>query len=283
MNNSPLATPDMTVGIIGGQGQFGKWVERIFAARKLRVLVSDIGTSLSNLAVAEQSDIVVVCVPISTTADVIREISVALSPQKLIADMSSVKAPVVSALAGLSCEVLSLHPMFSPRLASHAGQTCVVCPVREGSRSAFLREVLGAEEIKLVDMSLDEHDRMMAVVQGITHFQSIVAAHAMMKLGVNAYDSLSVASPVYRLRLSMIGRILAQDPKLYAEIQIYNPYFAEVLQQLQASSNLLAGMVLSQDVAGLSEEFLVARDAMGEFVDEAWRQSEEILSQLKLG
>jgi hypothetical protein len=42
-------------------------------------------------------------------------------------------------------------------------------------------------------------------------------------------------------------------------------------------------MVLSQDVAGLSEEFLVARDAMGEFVDEAWRQSEEILSQLKLG
>jgi prephenate dehydrogenase len=266
-----------TVGIIGSKGQFGRWIERLFAARGFRVLVSDLDTSLSNLAVAEQSDVIVVCVPISATAHVIQEISAALSEEKLLVDLASVKAPFAASLSSQRCEVLSLHPMFSPQLSSHTGQSCVVCPLREGRYSHLLREILRSEEIKLVDMSMEEHDRKMAVVQGITHFQSIVAAHTMMQLGVNVSDSLSVASPVYRLRLSMIGRILAQDPKLYAEIQIYNPYVPEVLKHLQASSELLSNLVLSHDVASFSAEFLRARDAMGDFVHQAWRQSEEIL------
>jgi prephenate dehydrogenase len=270
-----------TVGIIGGKGQFGRWMERLFVSRGLPVLISDVDTSLDNLAVAEQSDLIVVSVPIGATADVVRGISPALSSDKLLVDLTSVKAPVVDALSIQSCEVLSLHPMFSPHLSSHQGQTCVVCPQREGKLGEFMRGILREEGLALVDMDAEQHDRMMAVVQGITHFQSIVAGHAMMALGVNATESLAVASPVYRLRLSMIGRILAQDPKLYAEIQIYNPHFPWVLQQLQASSELLASLVLSHDVAGFSAEFLNAKEAMGDFVHEALRQSDEILRTVK--
>jgi prephenate dehydrogenase len=252
------AVPNV-IGIIGGRGQFGTWTRAVFERHGCSCIDSDIDTPLSNIDVAAQSDLIVVSVPISATESVLREIAPALTPEKLVVDLTSVKSPLVKVLTALPSAVLSLHPMFSPKVSSLGGQTCVVCPIRQGVYSAFVEYVLSSEGIALTRMTPDEHDRMMAVVQGITHFQAIAAAHCMMALGVDLSKSLEVASPVYRLRLGMIGRVLCQDPKLYAEIQIYNPYIQPVLQQLAASSQLLAGLASARDVAGFEREFVASR------------------------
>jgi chorismate mutase/prephenate dehydrogenase len=109
----------------------------------------------------------------------------------------------------------------------------------------------------------------MAVVQGLTHFQAIVAGHCMAALEFEPSESLAFASPVYKARLAMIGRILAQSPKLYAEIQIFNPYVREVLAQLKRSNEALAQLVEAKDVDGFVQEFSRVRDALGNFSTES--------------
>jgi prephenate dehydrogenase len=120
-------------------------------------------------------------------------------------------------------------------------------------------------------MTPEAHDKMMAVVQGLTHFQAIAAAHCMEALGFDPGSSLESASPVYRLRLAMIGRILAQNPRLYAEIQIFNPFVREALEQLRSSQERLMGFVTAADVDGFVAEFERVRDTLGSFSSESLR------------
>jgi prephenate dehydrogenase len=269
-----------TIGIIGGHGQFGGWLAALCRAQGLPVVISDIGTELSNREVARRADVVFVAVPIRVTNDVLEEIEGELSEEKLVADLTSVKTPVLSVLSRLRSAVLSLHPMFAPSLPSVVGQTCIACRVRTGAHTDFVEVLLSDAGMNVVQMDPDEHDRAMAVLQGLTHFQALAAAHCMMRMGFDPNATVSVSSPVYRLRLAMIGRILAQDPRLYAEIQVYNPYIQGVLEHLQESSSLLGGMVRNKDVDGLVSEFREIQGAFGEFTARAMRDSTEIIAHL---
>jgi prephenate dehydrogenase len=170
--------------------------------------------------------------------------------------------------------------MFSPIVSSHKGQSCVVCRLRGGELSAYVEEVLKSEDLKLVEMEFEDHDRMMAVIQGLTHFQAIAAAHCMRSLGFSPEASLPIASPVYRLRLDMIGRIIAQDPRLYAEIQMYNPYVVEVLEELARSSVLLGSLIKQHDTQGFIAEFEAIRESFGAFTKTALEESDRVIRAL---
>lgn len=136
------------------------------------------------------------------------------------------------------------------------------------------------EGLQLVPMESDAHDRMMAVIQGLTHFQAIAAAHCMRSIGFDPEASLASASPVYRLRLDMIGRIIAQDPRLYAEIQMYNPYVTDVLTELERSSALLSSLVRQHDVQGFVSEFQSVQAAFGSFTSKALAESDRVIRAL---
>jgi prephenate dehydrogenase len=100
----------------------------------------------------------------------------------------------------------------------------------------------------------------------------------MSRLGFVAGKSLEISSPVYRLRIAMIGRILAQDPRLYAEIQIFNPFVKDVLHTLSESSRSLENLVTAKDVDGFIAEFKVAADAFGDFTQWAKEESDRLMS-----
>jgi len=129
-------------------------------------------------------------------------------------------------------------------------------------------------------MEPEEHDRMMAVVQGLTHFQAISAAHCMMRLGFDIEASVEISSPVYRLRLAMIGRILGHDPRLYAEIQTHNPYIPDILRALAESSSLLQERVETKNADGFVAECEKIRSSFGEFAARSLIESERIIAAL---
>ena len=262
----------LTVGIIGGRGQLGSWCGALFHKRGAAILVADHGTELSNREVARRSDIVVVSVPIGVTAAVIDEVVDVLAPHQLIVDLTSVKTPFVSKMERGKSEVLSVHPMFAPNVSSNVGQGCIVCPIRAGDMARIFEQVLLEEGLHLATMTPEAHDKMMAVVQGLTHFQAIAAAHCMSELGFEPSETLQSASPVYRLRLAMIGRILAQNPRLYAEIQIFNPYVMKVLEELRHSHERLMSLIVARDVDGFVAEFERVRDSLGSFGAQALKE-----------
>jgi prephenate dehydrogenase len=70
-------------------------------------------------------------------------------------------------------------------------------------------------------------------------------ADAMRQSGVSVEKSLEFMSPVYRMQIGLIGRILGQDPELYGDILTLNPYIREVLGQCGDSVQSLRGILES--------------------------------------
>ncbi|WP_214020286.1 prephenate dehydrogenase/arogenate dehydrogenase family protein [Methanoculleus sp.] len=238
----------MLAGIIGGTGQMGRFFAGVFEAAGWEAIVSGTKTSLTARAVAETADLVMVSVPIRATVGVIREVAPLLSEEQVFCDLTSLKVEPVRAMLSSRAEVIGLHPMFGPGAASLRGQTIVATPARcspetlEGLLSVF------RDQGAAITLSTPEdHDRMMAVIQGLTHFGTLAKAEAIRRTGADVGETLLFTSPVYRIEMGLVGRLLAQDAGLYGDILQMNPAVPEVLSEFEEAVRMLREVVESGD------------------------------------
>ena len=121
---------------------------------------------------------------------------------------------------------------------------------------------------------------MMSIIQVLVHFHAICLGRTLRELGVDIVESLSWTSPIYRLELTMVGRIFAQDPELYAAIEELNPHSAEVVAQARESIRHVAGLVETGDFEAFVEDFKSTSDFLGGFCSEAQFLSKELIRHL---
>jgi len=238
----------MKAGIIGGTGKMGRLFRPVFERAGYSVMISGRSTSVTSADIALTCDLVIVSVPIRDTVRVIDEIAPLLTENQVLCDFTSLKAEPVAAMLKSKAQVIGLHPMFGPTVSSIARQTIVLCPARvEGSTLDDIRGIFQREGAVCTVATPEEHDRMMAIVQGLTHFVTICMADSIRRLGVDIEKTEPFMSPVYQIELSLVGRLLSQDPALYADILQENPFVPEVLAACRAAAGELAGIVQSGD------------------------------------
>lgn len=238
----------MKAGIIGGTGKMGQLFVPVFERAGYEVLVSGRKTTLTNIECARESDLVIVSVPIRDTVRVIEEIAPYLWPDQLLCDFTSLKVRPVKAMMRSAADVVGLHPMFGPTVSSLKSQTIIVCPVRvQDPELHELVAVFQNEGARCTMTTPEEHDKMMAVVQGLTHYVTLCMADSIRRLGMDIVATREFTSPVYQIELSLVGRLLSQDPDLYADILQLNPYVPEVLEACKSSAGDLAAIVGSHD------------------------------------
>ncbi|MGB9175203.1 MAG: prephenate dehydrogenase/arogenate dehydrogenase family protein [Methanoregula sp.] len=238
----------MKAGIIGGTGKMGHLFVPVFERAGYDVLVTGRSTSLTNADCARQCELVIVSVPIRDTVRVIGEIAPLLARNQLLCDLTSLKVRPVEAMLKSKANVVGLHPMFGPSVSSLKSQTIIVCPVRaEEHLVQRLVAIFRAEGARCTQATPEEHDRMMAVVQGLTHYVTLCMAESIRRLGMDIGATREYTSPVYQIELSLVGRLLSQDPDLYADILQQNPYVPEVLEACRSSAGDLAQIVGSRD------------------------------------
>ncbi|NYT13462.1 MAG: prephenate dehydrogenase/arogenate dehydrogenase family protein, partial [Candidatus Methanofastidiosa archaeon] len=221
------------VGIIGGTGKLGGLFKKIFEEEGFKVIVSSRSTSLSKEELIRRSDIVIVSVPIKSTIGVIREIVPFMDKGKLFMDLTSLKVGPIGEMLKSKADVLGTHPLFAPSIGDIKGQTIILCPERitNGDLYQMIYSMLNNRGAKIVEMTPETHDKMMGVIQGLTHFSAIVLCHSLKDLDFDIKKSFDCTSPVYRLTLDMAGRILNQEPELYADISLLNPKTHEIVSQ----------------------------------------------------
>ena len=273
------------IGIIGSRGKMGRVMSELLKSRDIEVLESDIGTPLTNEELINKADITIFSVPISNTVKLIESLAPLAKPGSLLTDLTSIKAPALRAMdknAPASCEILGLHPMFGPgSILNMSKQVIIVCPVRKGPLTDFILNFFREEGAILNESTAEEHDKIMSVIQGFMHISAIATAITLQKLGFNLDKSLQFASPIYRLRLDMVGRILSQSPELYAEIAIENPLNIQTLRAYQDSISLLGKYLETHDEAGFVDSFKEAADFLGAFKEEAYRRTSELIERSK--
>jgi chorismate mutase/prephenate dehydrogenase len=99
----------------------------------------------------------------------------------------------------------------------------------------------------LVDLELDEHDRLMAWVLGLSHALNVAFAAALADSGADATRLASVSSTTFQRQLDIATDVGAENPSLYFEIQNLNPHETEVLATLAEVTDRLRVAVEAGD------------------------------------
>lgn len=270
-----------TVTIIGGHGRMGRVFSAMFADLGHRVLIVDLDTDLSAADAAAVSDVVVVSVPIDRTEEVIRQVGPALRPESLLTDLTSVKEePVATMLSSTKASVVGLHPMFGPSVHTLQGQRVVLCRARGDAWADWLAHTLTSHGMVITETTPTHHDRVMSIVQVLTHYQTQVMGLTLARLGVPIEETLRFTSPVYLLELYMTARHFAQSPALYGEIEMRNPRSQEVTTALKAAAEEVARVIARRDHAAFTTLFEEVRDYLGSFTTEALQQSSYLVDRI---
>ncbi len=291
------------VAIIGGTGDFGSWYARFFKAMGAQVSVfsrSEANKSAADALGAEfctsiakcvrGADLVIASVPIDATAGALNEAAKNAKEGCLLVDFASVKKSAVATLNEISkakkgFELASVHPMHGPRATGLEGVPVVFIPVRRGERYAALKSVFEHEGCQVVESTAQEHDAVLSIVQGLTHFACISSAAAMKDAGVDVRRAREFASPLFEVFLSAVGRVVLQNPDVYAKIQVENPenkvvrkIFAQQVRELskiadEGDSELLAKKIRDAGRAFKSvDELLLDGDKATSAMDAEARQ-----------
>ncbi len=217
-------------GIIGGTGRMGRLFAGVFRRAGYEVMVSGRSTKITSHDIAQECDLVIISVPIRDTVRVIEGIAPLLEKGQLLCDLTSLKAGPVASMLKSKAEVIGLHPMFGPTVTSLKQQTIIACPARAAKATVqALLDVFRNEGAVCTITTPEDHDRMMAVVQGLTHFLTLCMADSVRRLGIDIDTTNAFTSPVYKIELSLVGRLLSQDPELYGSILQQNPFVPAVL------------------------------------------------------
>jgi chorismate mutase/prephenate dehydrogenase len=100
-----------------------------------------------------------------------------------------------------------------------------------------------------VVMSLDDHDRLIAYVLGLSHALNIAFFTALAESGEAAPRLARLSSTTFDAQLDVASRVARDNPDLYYEIQSLNDYGAESLEALSKAVERIRTAVLSQDHA----------------------------------
>lgn len=207
-----------------------------------------------NIESVKNADITVFAVPIAFMEETIKQVAPYLKQNSVVLDVCSIKDFPSKTLKKYSPEnvlVIPTHPMFGPFISSIAGQIFVLTAQekdREDFRYKFLVDFLRKSSAKVLETSAKEHDRMMAVVQWLTHYDIFVFGETMRKLWVDIKKSLDFVSPIYKLKISSVARYMHQNPWLYSDIQMYNKEILEVHKAFMETSTKFNKFVEQKDV-----------------------------------
>lgn len=255
------------IAVIGGTRGLGRWIANFLSGKGFDVLITGrnvtegklvskkIGSDYTsnNTFAAENADVVIISVPIQATINIIKEIAPIMKPGSLLMDVTSVKeepSKLMEEYAAEGVEIIPTHPMFGPRIRSLDGQVVVLTPSTDGEWYSKVFKFLENENTRIIVTTPEIHDRMMSIVQGLTHFAYVSIAATIEKLNIDIKESRKFASPIYNLMLDTIARITAQNPYLVYSIQTSNKYITESHDAFFETFNELKKMIAEGDEKG---------------------------------
>ena len=292
------------ITIIGWSDGFWKWLATFLVKNfwndidltitwrneeKLQKVSKELNCSYTknNLEVILDSDITVFAVPIAITEKIIEMYAPYLKLGSMVLDVTSIKKWPAEALVKFSPKgvlVLPTHPMFGPFISTIATQIFVLCPIKtedkKDSRYIYLKDFLEKSWAKVVEETPEDHDRMMAVVQWLTHFNMFVLADTMKKLNFNIKRSFDFVSPIYKIMISSVWRYVWHNPWLYSDIQMNNTEVLKVHEEFMKSTKKFNKYVEDKDENSFIKTIEGSKEYFWENSKEGQRYTDKIIFML---
>lgn len=274
-----------TIGIIGGTGQMGQWLRTFFEAAGYTVLLSGRRTPLTYQHCVEQSDAVIINVPIQNTVEIIDAIGHFFRPGQLIVDNTSIKTqPVAAMLAAVptGVEVLGMHTVFGPAVESLRQQNVVFTrTAASGELADEFESIFYKYGARITYTTPEYHDKQMAFHQNLEHFTKVVLAAVLRTSFSDPTEMDRYSSPNSRTSLVTMGRILSADPDLYSEIQSYNLQGPAMLRVYLEVAQALGQALMAGQTDAFKNSMVESVQALGPtYLEEMLQRSRAIQRHL---
>ena len=234
---------------------------------KLREAGRQLGVEATsrNEAAVSGADYVLLSVPVESLEAVVKELGPHLAPGQAVIDISSVKvAPLAIMHRHLKTgPVLGAHPLFGPGARGIANQNFVLTPTSEPEQELAqrIKNYLEGKGARVTLMTPGEHDEVMSVILGLSHFIAIVAGDALLGTGMLP-QAAPVAGTTYRVLLTLVASVLSEDPELYASLQMNLPRAAEWEKRFQSQAGEWADLVAAKDRAGFARRMKALKESL---------------------
>lgn len=254
--------------VVGGAGQMGRWFARFLDSQGFLVEIVDpavasgAGPSAEGFGQRQRledgaldHDLILVAAGIRASNQVLIQLAT-LKPAGVVIDVASIKAPLAEGHAALRAAGVahaSMHPMFGPGAVLLADRHVVVIDLGFPHATQLARQMFVATTAEVVEMSLAEHDRLMAEVLGLSHAINIVFAAALAAGGQDEGRLDRISSATFNAQTRVTRAVVNESPHLYYEIQSFNPNSGEALERLAAALDRLRAAVRDGDHAGFAE------------------------------
>ena len=246
--------------VIGGAGKMGAWFADFLASGGYAVTIADpnvdaespfenIGDWQSD---SLDQELILVAAPLGTTASVLDQLATR-NPPGVIIDIGSLKSPLrkpLQRLVDTGCRVASIHPMFGPDTQLLSGRHVITIDlgVKEATDAAM--ELFSSTMAEQFVMGLEEHDRLIAYVLGLSHALNVAFFTALAESGELVPRLAQMSSTTFDAQLDVAALVAKDNPRMYFEIQALNEFGSEALTALVSASERIKTMVESGDEAG---------------------------------
>ena len=268
--------------IIGGSGGMGKVFGYFFKkngfkitlhARNLERLKNtaqelDVRYEASLEESVKDADIVLVSIPISTTANMIQKISPLLKMDALLIDITSLKTTVVNTMEKIiknyPINCLSLHPMFGPGIKDMKNYVMIILKVGGTEKyEEIINDLINLFEINglvITETTPKIHDKRIALTLGVPHMFNILFLTLISRSREPLIELTKYTGTTFLLQKVFAESIIQREMEMFGEIQIENQEFHNVLNLLENLIKEYKKIIQKKEVVKFNQLFMEALD-----------------------
>jgi prephenate dehydrogenase len=193
--------------------------------------------AFTDLATVLNEKVIFIAVPIRHFESVITEIAPQISEGTTVIDVCSVKKHPTEIMENNLPEnvgIIATHPMFGPdSFVSNNRLKMMINNTRDShNQFNFWRRFFIDQGIQVMEMSPDQHDRMAAQTQGVTHF----LGRMLKEYGIR---KTAIDTQGFRDLLDLVDQTCNDTWELYTDLQLYNPYTKDMIEKLKLATTSL--------------------------------------------
>lgn len=239
-----------SIGIIGF-GRFGRVLGKILSddfkvvAYDLAAVEPQFGVEFTNLSNVLEEKTLFLAVPIHLFKKLVIDIAPRLPELCTIIDVCSVKVYPVNVMQEIlpsTVGIIGTHPLFGADSIEHPNSLKIMMHNTRDTYSQFefWSTYFSSKAIEVIHITPEQHDRIAARTQGITHFVGRVLREA-------GIEQTEIDTVGFSDLLAVIDQTCNDSWELFMDLQNYNPYTSAMIEKLEKSIAEVRGKILRRE------------------------------------
>ena len=184
---------------------------------------------------------------------------VELNFKNVIFDVASLKSHLKDSIENArekGVAIASIHPMFGPNARTLSDKVICLCDCGVSAANKKVEALFRDTAASIVKISLQEHDRIISYVLGLSHLINVIFIKSLMHGGYT-YDELkNFGSTTFFSQIMTAESVIKENPYLYYAIQRLNPFQEDLYDNLKKASDFVTKSVIQ----GMGKDFINAME-----------------------